>query len=146
LPPVIEKPSNALIVVVDDDVFERMGASAMFLDAGYQVLEADNAGDALSLFETKADIRLLFTDVTMPGSMSGSDLARQVAERWPSIGIIMTSGRPRPLKVPSSMFFHEKPYQPAAVLRQARAMTATSAARRPLANEQFGSDFDRTSC
>ena len=117
-------PSSALIVVVDDDVFERMGASAMFSDAGYQVLEADNADDALNLFETKVDIRLLFTDVTMPGLMSGSDLARQVAERWPGIGIIMTSGRPRPLKLPPSMQFHEKPYQPAAVLRQARAMTA----------------------
>jgi two-component system, response regulator PdtaR len=121
---VIAIPSSALIVVVDDDVFERMGASVMFSDAGYQVLEADNADDALSLFETKADIRLLFTDVTMPGLMSGSDLARQVAERWPGIGIIMTSGRPRPLKLPLSMQFHEKPYQPAAVLRQARAMTA----------------------
>ena len=74
---------NALVVVVDDDVFERMGASGMFLDAGYRVLEAGDADEALRLFETNADIRLLFTDVSMPGSMSGSDLAHQVAERWP---------------------------------------------------------------
>jgi two-component system, response regulator PdtaR len=60
----------------------------------------------------------------MPGSMSGSDLAHQVAERWPGVGIIMTSGRPRPLKLPLSMLFHDKPYEPAAVLRQAREMTA----------------------
>ena len=115
---------NALVVVVDDDVFERMGASDMFSDAGYRVLEAGNADDALRLFETNADIKLLFTDVSMPGSMSGSDLARYVAERWPSIGIIMTSGRPRPLKLPLSMLFHDKPYEPAAVLRQAREMMA----------------------
>jgi CheY-like chemotaxis protein len=111
-------------VVVDDDVFERMGASFMFVDAGYRVLEADSADEALQFFETNADIRLLFTDVSMPGSMSGSDLAHQVAERWPSVGIIVASGRPRPCQLPLSMLFHDKPYEPAAVLRQAREMTA----------------------
>jgi CheY-like chemotaxis protein len=124
LPPVTEIPPNALIVVVDDDVFERMGASGMFEDAGYRVLEAGDADEALGLFETNADIKLLFTDVSMPGSMSGSDLAHQVAERWPGVGIIVTSGRPRPHKLPLSMLFHDKPYEPAAVLRQAREMTA----------------------
>ena len=115
---------NALIVVVDDDIFERMGASGMFVDAGYRVLEAGDAAEALRFFETNADIRLLFTDVSMPGSISGSDLARQVAERWPEVGIIVTSGRPRPHMLPLSMLFHDKPYEPAAVLRQAREMTA----------------------
>ena len=115
---------NALVVVVDDDVFERMGASGMFLDAGYRVLECENADEALQFFQTNVDIRLLFTDVSMPGSISGSDLAHQVAERWPSVGIIVASGRPRPHKLPLSMLFHDKPYEPAAVLRQAREMTA----------------------
>ena len=123
LPPVTEIPPNALIVVVDDDVFERLGASGMFVDAGYRVLEAGDADEALRFFETNTDIRLLFTDVSMPGSMSGSDLAHRVAERWPEGGIIVTSGRPRPLKLPLSMLFHDKPYEPAAVLRQAREMT-----------------------
>ena len=124
LQPVTQILPNALIVVVDDDVFERMGASGMFVDAGYRVLEAEDADEALRFFETNADIRLLFTDVSMPGSMSGSDLAHRVAERWPGVGIIMTSGRPRPHLLPLSMLFHDKPYEPAAVLRQAREMTA----------------------
>ncbi len=119
----IEMPPNALVVVVDDDVFERMGASSMFLDAGYRVLEAGDADEALRFFETNADIGLLFTDVSMPGSMSGSDLAHQVSERWPGVGIIMASGRPRPHMLPLSMLFHDKPYEPAAVLRQAMEMT-----------------------
>ncbi len=119
-----EIPPNALIVVVDDDIFERMGASGMFVEAGYRVLEAGDADEALRFFETNADIRLLFTDVSMPGSMSGSDLAHRVAERWPEVGIIVTSGRPRPHKLPLSMLFHDKPYEPSAVLRQAMKMTA----------------------
>jgi CheY-like chemotaxis protein len=120
---VTEISPNALVVIVDDDVFERMGASGMFVDAGYRVLEAGGADEALRFFETNADVRLLFTDVSMPGSMSGSDLALQVAERWPKVGIIVTSGRPRPHKLPLSMLFHDKPYQPGAVLRQAREIT-----------------------
>jgi CheY-like chemotaxis protein len=124
LPRVTDILPNALIVVVDDDVFERLGASGMFVDAGYRVLEAGDADEALRFFETNADIRLLFTDVSMPGSMSGSDLAHRVAERWPSVGIIVASGRPRPHMLPLSMLFHDKPYEPAAVLRQAREMTA----------------------
>ena len=125
MPLVTEIPPNALVVVVDDDLFELMGASGMFKDAGYRVLEAENADDALRFFEINADIRLLFTDVSMRGSMSGSDLARQVAERWPEVGIIMTSGRPRPIELPSSMLFHDKPYEPAAVLRQASGSNLT---------------------
>lgn len=109
-------------MVVDDDVFERMGASDMFSHAGYDVLEAENADDALRLFETNSEIRLLFTDVSMPGLLTGSDLARQVAERWPRVGIIMTSGRPRPNELPDSMRFHAKPYEPSAVLQQASEM------------------------
>lgn len=115
-------PSHALILVVDDDVIERMAASDMFLDAGYRVLEAGDADEALRFFESNADIGLLFTDVSMPGSMSGSDLARHVAERWPRVGIIMTSGRPRPDRLPLSTRFHGKPYEPMAVLRQAMEM------------------------
>jgi len=110
-------------MVVDDDVLERMGAADMFQDAGYRVLQAGNADEALRLFETNTDIRVLFTDVSMPGSMSGADLALDVAKRWPAIGIIMTSGRPRPDKLPLSMRFHDKPYEPTAVLRQATTMT-----------------------
>jgi two-component system, response regulator PdtaR len=122
LPSVTDSPSHAAVLVVEDDIFERMGATDMFMDAGYRVLEAGNADEALRFFETDADIRLLFTDVSMPGSMSGADLARHVAARWPGIGIIVASGRPRPDRLPPSMRFHEKPYAPTAILRHAREM------------------------
>jgi CheY-like chemotaxis protein len=111
-----------MVLVVDDDVLARMGASDMFLDAGYEVLDAGSADEALRFFETGSDIRLLFTDVSMPGSMNGADLARQVAARWPGVGIILASGRPRPDALPPRMRFHDKPYMPAAVLRQAEEM------------------------
>jgi CheY-like chemotaxis protein len=120
---VSESHSSSLVIVVDDDVFERMGAFYMFSDAGYRVLEAGNADQALKFFESNADVRLLFTDVSMPGLMSGSDLAHQVAARWPAVGIIVTSGRPRPEPLPLGTQFHAKPYEPTNVLRHAREMT-----------------------
>ena len=52
-------PPQALIMVVDDDVFERMGASDMFSHAGYDVIEADCADEALRLFEINSEIKLL---------------------------------------------------------------------------------------
>jgi CheY-like chemotaxis protein len=116
-------PFHALILVVEDDVLERMGASYMFSDAGYRVLEAANTDEALRLFETNSDIRVLFTDISMPGPMNGSDLAHRVAERWPGVAIIVTSGRPRPDKLPLNIHFHDKPYEPTVVLRQIREMT-----------------------
>lgn len=94
----------------------------MFSDAGYRVLEVGNADAALRFFETNADIRLLFTDVSMPGAINGADLSRQVADRWPKVGIIMTSGRPFPGGLPLSVRFHAKPYEPTDVLRDAREM------------------------
>ena len=115
--------SPALVIIVDDDVFERMGAFYMFSDAGYRVLEADNADEALQLLQMNADVRLLFTDVTMPGSINGSDLAHLVAQWWPEVGVIISSGRPRPEALPSGTKFHAKPYEPTNVLRHAREMT-----------------------
>jgi two-component system, response regulator PdtaR len=111
-----------MVLVVEDDVFERMGASDMFLDAGYEVLDAGSADEALRFFEAGSDIRLLFTDVSMPGAMNGAELARHVAARWPGVGIILASGRPRPDRLTPSMRFHEKPYMPSEVLREAEEM------------------------
>lgn len=118
----IPSSPQALILVVDDDVLERMGAAYMFSDAGYQVLEAGSADAALRFFETNTDIRLLFTDVSMPGAINGADLACQVAERWPKVGILLTSGRPFPSHLPLGVRFHAKPYEPIDVLRDARQM------------------------
>jgi CheY-like chemotaxis protein len=115
--------SSPLVIIVDDDVFERMGASYMFSDAGYGVLEAESADEALLFLESTPHVRLLFTDVSMPGSMSGSDLAHRVAERWPGVGIIITSGRPQPEPLPLGAQFHAKPYEPTNVLKHASDMT-----------------------
>jgi CheY-like chemotaxis protein len=117
-------PNPPLVMVVDDDAIARMGATDMFRHAGYEVIEAGSSSEALESFRANVNIRLLFTDISMPGAMDGADLAVEVAAHWPLVGVIATSGLPRPDKLPERMCFHDKPYAPSAVLRQVEAMTA----------------------
>jgi CheY-like chemotaxis protein len=81
-------------------------------DAGFTPVEAANADEAFAILESRSDIALLFTDIQMPGSMDGLDLARTVHERWPVIKIILVSGqvelseRERPV----NSRFYQKPF------------------------------------
>ena len=111
-------------MVVDDDAIARMGATDMFRHAGYEVIEAGCASEALRSFQSNVNISLLFTDISMPGAMDGADLAVEIAAHWPLVGVITTSGLPRPCKLPQRVCFHDKPYEPSAVLLQANAITA----------------------
>ena len=85
-----------MILVVDDDALLRMHAAGLLEDNGFGVVEAENADAALKLLETRDDVRMLFTDIQMPGSCDGMDLARQVHARWPSILLVITSGHIKP--------------------------------------------------
>src|SRR5580658_1353395 len=87
-------PPNVLIV--EDEMLLRMRAVDIVEDAGYTPIEATNADDALAILESRSDIELLFTDIQMPGSMDGLKLAHAVHKRWPSIKIILVSGKLTP--------------------------------------------------
>jgi CheY-like chemotaxis protein len=81
------------VLVVEDEPLLRWNAVAAIEEAGFDVVEAENAIEAISILETRLDIRVVFTDVQMPGSMDGLRLAHLISTRWPPIRIIATSGR-----------------------------------------------------
>lgn len=81
------------ILVVEDETLIRMVGAEILEDAGFDVLEAADADEALRILQAHDDVLLLFSDVDMPGSMDGLDLARVVHERWPDIRLLLTSGR-----------------------------------------------------
>lgn len=85
--------SARTVLVVEDDPLVLLSAVAMIEDAGYDVLEAANADEAIALLEDHPQIRVVFTDIEMPGSMDGLKLAAYVRDRWPPVAIIVTSGR-----------------------------------------------------
>ena len=105
--------ANPLVLVVEDDALLRMHAAEMIEEAGFRVLEAPNADAAILLLESQMDIRIIFTDIDMPGSMNGLKLAQAVANRWPPIRIVATSGhfKIRDGDLPAGGRFIAKPYR-----------------------------------
>jgi two-component system, response regulator PdtaR len=102
----------ALVLVVDDEALVRMNAVDMIEHAGHQVIEAANADEAIRILESRFDIEIVFSDVTMPGSMDGLRLLHLIRHRWPPIRLILASGKslPEGAKPPEGSVFLCKPY------------------------------------
>ncbi|HEV2557307.1 MAG TPA: response regulator [Microvirga sp.] len=101
------------IVVAEDEFLVREVLTEHLHDAGYEVLEAENSDEALKLIQVHAGVRALITDVQMPGgTLDGIELAFFVHERWPSVHIIVCSGRVRPRanELPPGVEFLAKPF------------------------------------
>ena len=107
-----DKPDAPVVLVVDDEPLLRMDAVDILENEGFETVEAKSAQDALAILAGRPDVRLVFTDVNMPG-MSGIELAEQVHQRWPNILLIVTSSdravAERPL--PDDGRFLAKPYE-----------------------------------
>lgn len=119
-----------LILIVEDDAVTRMDAAIMIRDAGYGVLEASNADEAISHLESSLAIAVMFTDIEMPGSIDGQRLAHAVRDRWPPVRIIATSGHfdlPSFGLLPDGARFLPKPYLHAAVTRTLNEILADAA-------------------
>jgi CheY-like chemotaxis protein len=111
------------VLVVDDEPLIRMDLAATMEDAGFKVYEAANADRAIELLENRPDIYLLFTDVDMPGSMNGVELAHYARSYWP-VKIIVSSGyrKVETKDLPPGAIFLGKPTRPAHVIAQLRSM------------------------
>jgi CheY-like chemotaxis protein len=105
------------VLVVEDDHFVRMDAVDIVEEAGFIAVEAANADEALRLMEENPAIRIVFTDIEMPGSIDGIRLAHTVRERWPPVSILIASGHQRPAshELPPKARFFTKPYARAAI-------------------------------
>jgi|ERR1700716_1923486 CheY-like chemotaxis protein len=84
--------ARPVVLVVEDEFLIRMHAVEIIQDAGFDVVEAADANEAIAILESRRDIRVVFTDIRMPGSMDGLKLAHAVRDRWPPVHIIATSG------------------------------------------------------
>jgi CheY-like chemotaxis protein len=98
------------VLVVEDELLIRELVADELEQAGYTVVTAKTAHQAISILETRQDIHLVFTDIDMPGSMDGLKLAAAVRDRWPPVHIIITTGTVRPLDIPANALFIPKPY------------------------------------
>ncbi len=101
-----------VVLLVEDEPFVRMATADALADAGYEVIETANAHAAQEVPQSRGDIRVLFTDVKMPGPMNGLELASLVCRRWPHISVVITSGHLEPGSnhLPEKAVFIAKPY------------------------------------
>ncbi|QUS40675.1 response regulator [Tardiphaga alba] len=100
------------VLVVEDEFLIMMWVEDALRDAGYSVVTASNADEAIDILEGDTEVRIVFTDIDMPGSMDGLRLAAVVRDRWPPVYIIVASGKHRPVagEMPSEAVFLPKPY------------------------------------
>jgi len=102
-----------------------MNAVEIVTNAGYEVLEAANADEAIAILEARNDIRIIFTDINMPGSMDGLKLAHAVRNRWPPIEIIVASAAALDSgQLPERGMFFQKPYDEGAIARALKSFAA----------------------
>ncbi|HEY1263633.1 MAG TPA: response regulator [Terriglobales bacterium] len=101
------------ILVVEDEVLVRLDIAAYLRSAGFRVLEAGNAYEAIQLLGADQTIDLVFSDVSMPGSLNGIDLARWIRHKRKGVHVILTSGTANNVQLASrDNVVVPKPYQP----------------------------------
>lgn len=106
-------------LVVDDEPLIRMDIADMVTEEGYEVIEAGSADEALTLLDVYHSLKLVVTDIQMPGQADGLELARQVCERRPEVCVIVASGAATPTadELPETARFIGKPVTHAAIHR-----------------------------
>src|SRR4051812_17750906 len=122
----MDSDRKTVVLVVEDEPIIRCIAVILIEDAGYEVVEAQDADRAVVILESRTDIRIVFTDIDMPGSMDGLKLAACVRGRWPPIEIIITSGHHRQadLNLPHRSVFLSKPYDSIQLVETLQRMAA----------------------
>jgi len=94
-PPVTERAARETILLVEDDDDVREHSREILTELGYRVLPARDGAAALALLEESPDIRLLFTDVGLPGQVNGRQLADEALRRRSDLKVLFTTGYAR---------------------------------------------------
>jgi CheY-like chemotaxis protein len=128
---------NSAILLVEDEPLVRLLVSDLLLDAGFRVIEAANAAEALAVLGAGVEVHVLLADVDMPPGINGYALAHQVRERWPAVEILMTSGRQWPGEgdLPPGAAFLAKPCPNDAIVSHVRSAAERARASRAPAVE-----------
>jgi DNA-binding response OmpR family regulator len=119
---------TAVLLVVEDEALVRVVAADYLRHAGYCVMEAGTADEAVGVLRRHPDIRLVLTDVRMPGALNGFDLAEWVAHHRAEVRVLLTSGCFGDAHLPPRLNWTDrmirKPYRLSEVLDRIRASLA----------------------
>lgn len=121
-----EEAPRPAVLIVEDEVLIRMLLSEALRQEGYEVVEAANADEALSLLELSPSPDVMITDVKMPGSIDGFELAAYVRRTKPELKVIVTSGHASPDgAIGVADAFLPKPYELSLILQRLKALIET---------------------
>ncbi|WP_296068224.1 response regulator [uncultured Agrobacterium sp.] len=112
------------ILIVEDEALIRVELVDYFEDEGYRVFEAESADQAIAVLEHHKSVRVVLTDVHMPGTMDGLRLAHYVRDRYPPTILVLTSGAAllSPTDLPADSFFVPKPFDVGMIMRKIEQM------------------------
>jgi CheY-like chemotaxis protein len=115
------------VLIVEDEGLVRLDAAESLREAGFAVLEATDAAEALEIVLSGEEFDVLFTDINMPGEMDGIELARRVHDCRPAVRLVLTSGAIKPTRdqLPDDGAFIAKPYSPETVTRAVKGMRSS---------------------
>jgi len=122
--PAVESQAVATtILVVDDEIFVRLDIAEVLRTAGFRVIEVGNADEASAVLNSGQSIDALVTDIRMPGSIDGIDLAARVRSAWPHMKIIVVTSYSPTWPDPNVFdLFIGKPYDPARFIQRVRQL------------------------
>ena len=118
-----------VVLIVEDQYLLQFAALELVESAGFIGICASNADDAIKILEARQDIRIVLTDVEMPGTMDGVKLAHFIRERWPPVHLIIVSGIAvlNESQLPYGTKFFSKPYHDETIIAELhRLMQSTS--------------------
>jgi CheY-like chemotaxis protein len=121
--------SKPAVLVVEDEVLVRLMLADVLDDAGFKVIEAAHADEALSVLSAVPEVQAVVTDVEMPtGSIDGFALAHRIRELRPDIGVLIALGRVAPAggDLPDHCHFMAKPVHPATLVYLVRSLLGTA--------------------
>jgi CheY-like chemotaxis protein len=110
-------PQRHAILIVEDEVLTRMMVADAMRDRGFEVIEAQNPDEAIGLLQSQVPVRLVFTDVQLPGAMDGLALAKLVRQTRPELKVVIASG---------SAVIEDSPQVADAFFRKPYALTSVS--------------------
>jgi CheY-like chemotaxis protein len=133
VPQPLLRPRTARILVVEDEVLIRAVIAQELRYAGFSVIEADRADDALTYIKAgEQQVDLVFSDIQTPGSLDGLQLAETLRDKYPDILVILTSGNGPPRHVGTVEAFVSKPYDVTQTIALMSAMLAQKSPGEPL--------------
>jgi CheY-like chemotaxis protein len=119
------------VLVVEDNADVRNVAVSLLKELGYRTIEADTASAALEVLASARNVRLVFSDVVLPGQIDGLALARAVCTKYPNVPVVLTTGYTKVFESDPEFPLLRKPYQIAALGRVIHDALGGIEAKRP---------------